>query len=110
MGGQGSETARTSELRALLRQHLDDIGKILARYGASNLRLFGSVARGDATEDSDIDLYVDLDTIGADALWALSGLSEELRQLLGIRVDVVAENVLRDQVAESAKRDLTALQ
>ncbi len=53
-------TAASLRLRAGLAQQGDRVADALARYGANNPRLFGSVARGDAGEDSDLDLLVDL--------------------------------------------------
>jgi uncharacterized protein len=60
-----------------LREHREEIGDVLARYGASNPRLFGSVAQGTAGPDSDIDILLD-----ASAAWAGSLLS----RLSGIRL------------------------
>lgn len=103
-------SARSDELWSLLRRNRSQIEAVLARYGARNPRVFGSVARGDATAESDVDLLVDLDQVtGADALWVLSGLGEDLRQLLGVKIDVVADHVLRGPVAASALRDVTEL-
>jgi predicted nucleotidyltransferase len=67
------------------------------------------VARGDALAGSDIDLLVDMDLDGKDALWELSGLTEELRELVGVRVDVVCEKLLRQEIADFVKRDLVEL-
>ena len=83
--------------------------EVLRRYGASNPRLFGSVARGDATTDSDIDVLVDLDPAGGNSLMRLAGLSEEFRHVLGVDVDVVAGELLRDGVAEAALTDAAGL-
>ncbi len=96
-------------MRALVKENHAAILELLERYGASNPRLFGSVARGDAAESSDIDLMVDMATDGKDALWELSGLSEDWRQLLGVRVDVVCEKLLRADVAETTRKELVAL-
>lgn len=70
-----------------VRSDLEEIRRVAARHGASNVRVFGSAARGDDREDSDIDLLVDLDE-GAD-LFSLVRLERELSELLGIDVDVV---------------------
>ncbi len=78
---------------------------ILRRYRAVNPRLFGSVARGDATADSDIDLLVDLLPSGGNDLLRVAGVAEELSQLLESRVDVVAASLLRDEVSSSALVD-----
>ena len=81
----------------------------LARaFGVSNVRLFGSVARGDARPDSDIDLLVDLDTDTAGLLPVLR-LNEALGQLLGFTVDVAPEDLLRPEVAMSARAQAVAL-
>lgn len=78
-------------------------------YAATNPRLFGSVARGDATPDSDIDLLVDLLPNGGNELLRVSGIAEELTVLLGIRVDVVAASLLRGEVSSSAIADAVAV-
>lgn len=64
-----------------------------ARRGAHNVRVFGSVARGQDTDNSDIDLLVDLDD-GVSVV-ALAGLTRELTDLLGIGVDVVPSDALK---------------
>lgn len=74
-----------------LRQRREEIVRVAAAHGASNLKVFGSVARGRATDSSDSDVLVDL-TTDADG-FAYSGVLEKLRQalegLLGRKVDVV---------------------
>lgn len=82
---------------------------IPGRYQAFNPRLFGSVARGDATAESDIDLLVDLLPGGGNELLRVSGMAEELGQLLGTGVDVVAASLRRDEVAASARADSVAV-
>lgn len=81
------------------------MSEILARYGATNARLFGSVARGEARLDSDLDLIVDLAPGAGNELLRVAGLSEELSALLGVRVDVVAESLLRREVSLGALSD-----
>ncbi len=69
--------------------------EILARYPRlSNLRVVGSVARGEDTEDSDVDFLVDLAS-GA-TLFDLGGLHEDLEELLGIPVDVISSRSRMD--------------
>ena len=69
-----------------------------ARRGGSNLRVFGSVARGDESDQSDIDLLVDLDAgVG---LVDLVGLGRELSELLGSKVDVVPGDALKPGIRE----------
>ncbi|WP_256842793.1 nucleotidyltransferase family protein [Ornithinimicrobium cryptoxanthini] len=98
-------TAESVSLRAAIAAHRDAMDLILRRYRAVNPRLFGSVARGDATADSDIDLLVDLLLGGRNDLLRVAGVAEELSQLLGSRVDVVAASLLRDEVSSSALVD-----
>lgn len=82
---------------------------ILARYGARNPRLFGSVARGQATETSDIDLLVDLDPSDGNPLMRVAGIGDEFSDLLGVRVDVVTDELLREPVSSTAKADAVPL-
>lgn len=80
-------------LRTRLEARRSDIIAISDRHGARNVRLFGSVARGDHTEASDIDLLVDLDDgVG---LFQLGGLVVELEELLQTHVDIVSAGALR---------------
>lgn len=83
----------------------EGIEAIFKKYGASNPRLFGSVARGDAHPGSDIDLLVDIDDTKGAIIMKLAGISESLQRLLGVRVDVVTLSVVRDKIAAEAKRD-----
>lgn len=87
---------------ALVRAHRDEILEIAAHRGVSKIRVFGSVARGDATPMSDIDLLVDFDTThrGLD----LFAFAREVGQLLGHRVEVGTEvhPVIRDKVNAEA--------
>ncbi len=70
-----------------LRRRRKALIEAAERRGAKNIRLFGSVARGDDSESSDVDLLVDLDdSVG---LLSLIGLERELGELIGRRVDVV---------------------
>ena len=102
-------TAESVSLRAAIAAHRDVLDGILRRYRAANPRLFGSVARGDATPDSDIDLLVDLLPGGGNDLLRVAGVAEELSQVLGSRVDVVATSLLRDEVSSSALADSVPL-
>ncbi|WP_249138801.1 nucleotidyltransferase family protein [Phycicoccus avicenniae] len=92
-------------LRAAIASHRRALEEILGRYGATNARLFGSVARGDATPDSDIDLTPD----GGNELLRVAGIAEELTGLPGTRVDVVATSLLRGEVSSSALADAVAV-
>jgi len=78
---------------------------LAAKYGASNVRVFGSVANGTAGEHSDIDFLVDLET--GRSLFDLGGLLMDLQQLFGRKVDVVTEKGLhwyiKDRIIAEAK-------
>lgn len=95
------------DLLAFLRQHAQDIAAIGARYGASNFRVFGSVARGDTDLDSDIDLLVDL--APGTSLFGWAGLHAALEDLLGLPVDVGTEKTLRPEIKERALADAIPL-
>lgn len=102
-------TETSGSLRAAISANRAALTEVLSRYGASNPRLFGSVARGDAHAGSDVDLLVDLQSGGGNALLRIAGIGEEFSRLLGVRVDVVSESLLREQVSASAHRDTVAL-
>lgn len=97
-----STTETSTQVRAIIAAHRDDLQESLNRHAASNPRIFGSVARGDATSESDIDIIVDLLPGGANPLMRLAGLSEEFRRILGRDVDVVAVDLLKSPVAKTA--------
>lgn len=83
-----------------LRHHRQAVIERSARRGAHNLRVFGSAARGEDTESSDIDLLVDLDE--SVSLLDLIGLEDELAELLGVKVEVVPASALRPHVRDAA--------
>jgi len=99
----------TLRLRDALTQQGPAVAELLRQYGATNPRLFGSVARGDAHEGSDLDILVDLSAGAGNELLRVAGLAEELSDLLGVRVDVVAEMLLRDEVSATALADAVAV-
>jgi uncharacterized protein len=88
-----------------LKRQRNVILAIAQRYGAHNVRVFGSVARGEAGSTSDVDFLVDLEA--SRSLFDLGGLLHDLQQLLGVEVDVVTANSLhwyiREQVLSEAK-------
>jgi predicted nucleotidyltransferase len=92
-------------IQALLLKHRDEILNSAYRHGAQNVRVFGSVARGESTSNSDIDFLVDAsDTTSA---WFPAGLVQELERLLARRVDVITEQslhwLLRRRILKEAK-------
>jgi uncharacterized protein len=101
-------TAAAQILLTLVERHRGQIDAVLERYGARNPRIFGSVARGEAGDTSDIDLLVDLDDAG-NPLLRVAGIGEELTAILGVRVDVVSDALLRDSVSMTAIADSVSL-
>ena len=87
-----------------LKRRRDEILRVAASHGARRVRVFGSVARGEADEGSDVDFLVDLEK--GRSLFDLGGLLMDLQDLLGRPVDVVTEKGLkariRDRVLEEA--------
>ena len=81
--------------------------QIARRHGATNVRVFGSVSRGEARADSDVDFLVDLDE--GRSLFDLGGLLIDLQELLGCRVDVVTEKGLRSRIRERVLREAISL-
>lgn len=82
-----------------LRRHRRAVIELADQRGAHNVRVFGSVARGEDTAASDIDLLVDLDhNVG---LVALAGLRRELSELLGVEVDVVPASTLKRTIRDT---------
>jgi len=80
----------------LLKANREEIMCIAARYGARNIRVFGSVARGEADEDSDIDFLVEMEP--GRSLLDMGGLLMDLEVLLQRRVDVVTERSLKKRI------------
>ncbi|MBI5649440.1 MAG: nucleotidyltransferase domain-containing protein [Chloroflexi bacterium] len=81
---------------ARLQAERANILRVASRRGARAIRVFGSVARGDADMQSDVDFLVDLEP--GRSLFDLGGLLMDLQSLLGCRVDVVTENGLRERI------------
>jgi predicted nucleotidyltransferase len=82
----------------------EDINRIAAAHGARNVRVFGSVGRGESTDSSDLDLLVDMSE--GRSLLDLVALGDDLEEALGIAVDVVTEKslspYLRDRILAEA--------
>jgi uncharacterized protein len=98
--GLGVDTLLHPQQKAIL--------EIAAKHGAYNLRVFGSVARGEADENSDIDFLVDysLDQVSP---WFPAGLVIDLEKLLGRKVDIATEAVLKDRIRERVLREAVPL-
>lgn len=85
----------------------DDVLRIAASHGARNVRVFGSVARGEADEKSDIDLLVDFEP--GRSLLDHAGLWMDLQELLGCKVDVVSERGIKPRIRERVLREALPL-
>ena len=94
-------------LDELLQEKREDILRIAIKRGASNVRIFGSIARGEADTESDIDLLVDLEP--GRSLFDLGGLLMDLQDLLGHKVDVVTEKGLRERIREHVLKEALPL-
>lgn len=100
---------RASQRLELYRNEIEKIAEKYQRKGLYNLRVFGSVARGDDTEESDIDFMVDVDSDLRPSLYTLIGMTDELEDLLGIKVDVITARSLPEQVREAIVSEALAL-
>ena len=89
----------------LLRQRKPEILAIAAQYGVGNVRVFGSVVRGEDSESSDIDLLVSMDKNRS--LYDLIGFQQSIEKTLGRKTDVLTENAisryLRDRILGEAQ-------
>lgn len=93
--------------QSFLNQYRSEILDLAAKHGACNVRVFGSVARGEARPDSDVDLLVDLEA--GRTLLDLGGLLMDLRRLLNRSVDVVTEPGLRERIRDQVLREAVPL-
>lgn len=82
----------------LVKEKRGEILRIASRHGARDVRVFGSVVRGDADRESDVDFLVELEA--GRSLLDLGGLQMELEFLLGCRVDVVTVRGLKARMRE----------
>jgi predicted nucleotidyltransferase len=85
-----------------ITQHREAILKIAERYGACDVRVFGSVARGESTEASDLDILVRYRP--GTSLWDMGGLWTALHELLGVDIDISDEATLREELRDEVLR------
>lgn len=99
-------TPETLALRELIEARRDEFQVLLDRYGVTSPMLFGSVARGTASSESDIDILVEMDPAEGNLLMWASGLLEETRALFGRDdIDVFPVQLLERPVSASALHD-----
>ena len=95
------------DLTAFVISKRADILRLSSERGAHRVRLFGSVARGEADAESDIDLLVDMEE--GRSLMDLGGLLMDLQRLLGRKVDVVTERGLRPRIRDRVLQEARLL-
>lgn len=95
-------------LLRLVQEKREEILQVAQRHGAFNVRVFGSVARGEADEQSDIDFLVDysLDRITP---WFPAGLVLDLQRLLGRKIDVATEAALKERIRDRVLQEAIPL-
>ena len=94
-------------IEQLLKAKRAEILEIAARHGARNVRVFGSAARGEADEASDVDFLVDMEA--GRSLLDMGGLLMELRDFLGRDVDVITERELKTRIRDRVLREAVSL-
>ena len=92
---------------ASLEMHIDQVRGILDRAGMRNPRLFGSTARGEDREDSDLDILVEVPP--GTSLFDLADVEIALEKLLGCKVEVLTKGFLAPDVAERAETDMVPI-
>ena len=96
------------KIEDLLQEHRQEIIDIAAKHGAKNVRVFGSVARGEATDESDVDFLVDYD-LEKITPWFPVGLKLEWQTLLGLQVDVATIAMLKPRLRERILKEAVHL-
>ena len=86
-----------------IKDHRDEILMIARKYGIHNVRVFGSVVRGQQTQDSDIDLVVAMDKNRS--LLDRIGFMQDVEDLLHVKVDVVNEDALHEIIRETILKE-----
>jgi predicted nucleotidyltransferase/DNA-binding XRE family transcriptional regulator len=100
-------TRLTGPIGRRVRKRRSEILDVATRHGVDNLRVFGSVARGEDREDSDVDLLVDVPAgLG---LLGFGRLASDLEKLLGARVDLIPSSDLKPDVRARVEAELVPL-
>jgi uncharacterized protein len=95
------------DLMELVRERRQEILRIAAKHGAHNVRVFGSVSRGEAGPESDVDFLVDMDP--GRTLLDIGGLLMDLRDALCHEVDVVTERGLKTRIRDRVLKEAIPL-
>ncbi len=91
----------------VLHEKRAEIMAVAGRHGTGNVRIFGSISRGDNRPESDVDLLVDV--IGPTPPWFPGGLQADLEDLLGRKVDLVLSRSLSPVIRDTVMRDAIPL-
>ncbi|MGH7582095.1 MAG: nucleotidyltransferase family protein [Gemmatimonadales bacterium] len=94
-------------VEGMLRDRREEILRLAARHGARNIRVFGSAARGEADQQSDVDFLVEMES--GRSLLDLGGLQYDIERLLGRSVDVVTERGLKQRIRHRVLREAVPL-
>lgn len=104
----GSPARHAAPSLVELRASRDEVVEVCARNGASNVWVFGSVARGEHDDESDLDLVLDIEK--GRSLFDLAGLVDDLERLLGCPVNVITHKTLTDdRFSRNVRRDMVPL-
>ncbi|MDJ0729519.1 MAG: nucleotidyltransferase family protein [Crocosphaera sp.] len=96
------------KLNESIQEKREEILSLATKHGAFNVRIFGSVARGEETENSDIDFLIDYD-LSKTSPWFPGGLLMDLEDLLGRKVDIVTEKSLHPSIKEKVLKEAIKL-
>ena len=91
------------KIKKLLKDKHDQIIEITKKYGATEVRLFGSIVKGSTTKTSDVDILVKMQS-GA-TLLDLIAIKQDLEDLLGLKVDVVTEDSISPYIKKSILKE-----
>jgi len=94
-------------LQKLLHEKREDILRLATEHGAQHIRVFGSVARGEADDQSDIDFLVEMEP--GRSLFDMGGLLMDLQKLLGCQVDVVSVKGLKARIRDRVLKEAVPL-
>jgi predicted nucleotidyltransferase len=95
------------DVHELLREKRDDILQIASKHGVTRIRIFGSAARNESRENSDIDFLIEVNS--PTTPWFPGSLVADLEKLLGRRVDVVEPEAIREPLRERILQEAVSL-
>jgi len=101
------DAMRRTELGERVTRHREAIVAVVAAHGGRHVRVFGSVARGEAGRDSDLDLLVDLPE--RTGILTLGRIARDVERIVGVRTDVVPLAALRPEVRDEVLAEAVPL-